>query len=185
MKLYHHENAEQDVRLIMKAIEFATRAHGKQVRKYSGNPYIVHPIAVARLLFDNLPYDVEMLAAALLHDTIEDTDTSYATIHMLFGWNVARLVHALTDVPDKLLNRATRKKYTIRRLETASAAAQEIKLADLVDNVVDIVRWDVKFGKVFVGEMETLVNALTKADKRMQAIARGALTTAKKELGME
>ncbi|KKL28695.1 hypothetical protein LCGC14_2372590 [marine sediment metagenome] len=179
-----HEDAGRDVRLIMKAVEFATRAHGKQVRKYSGLPYIVHPIAVARLLSENLPYDLDMIVAALLHDTVEDTDTSLATIHMLFGWRVTLLVKALTNPPSKE-NRATRKAADLKRLAAAGSAPQSIKLADLVDNVVDIVQWDQKFAKVFVGEMEALVNALTKADKWMQAIARGALTTAKKELGME
>ena len=75
--------------LIDKAITFATKAHGDQKRKYTEESYITHPIAVMEIV-KTVPHTDEMLAAAVLHDVIEDTDQSYDDIYYYFGETVAR-----------------------------------------------------------------------------------------------
>src|ERR1700749_4267236 len=116
------------------ARDFATRAHARvgQVRKYSGAPYIEHPAAVADIV-RSVPHTEAMLAAAWLHDTVEDTGTTLDEIRAGFGDEVAELVEMLTDVsrPDDG-NRAARKKVDRRHSARASAAAKTIKLADLI-----------------------------------------------------
>lgn len=80
---------------LSRAIEFATLAHGEQVRKYTGQPYITHPIAVSRLV-RRFGGDLAMQVAAVLHDTVEDTHVSPAEFEMHFGHDVAALVEHLT-----------------------------------------------------------------------------------------
>ena len=83
--------------LVKRAAEFATSAHEGQVRKYTGVPYIVHPIEVMEIV-KTVDHDDEMLAAALLHDVVEDCGVTIEDIVKEFGSDVASLVSALTDV---------------------------------------------------------------------------------------
>jgi (p)ppGpp synthase/HD superfamily hydrolase len=85
--------------LITRARKFATEAHASidQRRKYTGEPYIVHPLAVAELV-NSVPHTDEMVAAALLHDVVEDTPVTSEEIHAEFGPVVGALVDWLTDV---------------------------------------------------------------------------------------
>ena len=146
------------------ALDFATKAHEGQVRKYTGEPYIHHPIAVARLVA-SVTDDRAMIIAAILHDTVEDTDATLDEIEHLFGADVASLVEALTDVstPQDGL-RHMRKE--IDRLHTAKASprAKTIKLADLIDNSGSIIERDPKFAKVYIGEKKPLLEVLTEGD---------------------
>jgi len=82
--------------VIDRAIEFATLAHRGQVRRYTGEPYIVHPVEVMEIV-STVSDDSEVLAAALLHDTVEDTPISLQDIRYEFGDRVAGLVDQLTD----------------------------------------------------------------------------------------
>ena len=82
---------------LQEAIEFATEAHGDQKRKYTGEPYITHPIAVMEIVRE-VPHTEEMLMAAVLHDTVEDTPVTIEDIKTKFGTKVAELVDGLTDV---------------------------------------------------------------------------------------
>jgi len=86
--------------LEQKALLFATAAHYAigQTRKYSGEPYIVHPVAVAELVM-SVPHTPEMVAAALLHDVLEDTDVPYSVLEEEFGSTVAEYVQLLSDPP--------------------------------------------------------------------------------------
>ena len=120
--------------------------------------------------------DEEMLAAALLHDTIEDTDTTKADIEQAFGPEVATLVDELTDIskPEDG-NRATRKAMDRAKLANVSARAQTIKLADLIHNSKDIARNDEKFAKVYMKEKAALLDVLVKGDARLMEIARNIL----------
>jgi (p)ppGpp synthase/HD superfamily hydrolase len=165
--------------IIQKAKLFATVAHAAvgQKRKYSGDDYIVHPIRVARLVKEHGGTD-EMIAAALLHDVIEDTHVSPAMIAEEFGWVVFKLVLELTDTskPEDG-NRAVRKGIDAKRLGLASEQAQIIKLADLIDNSADIVANDPKFAKVFLQEKANLLDIMTKIHSHsLYAIALGAIT---------
>ncbi len=83
--------------IINKALQFASSAHSGQVRKYSGEPYINHPIAVAKIV-GSIPHDTNMIAAALLHDVVEDCGVSLRQIEQQFGTDIATLVENLTDV---------------------------------------------------------------------------------------
>lgn len=157
--------------LIKKARKFATRAHKGQFRKYTGEPYIVHPIAVAETVRLHGGSD-EMVAAALLHDTIEDTNVTYDDVRKEFGITVAGLVRELTDTSSPSDgNRAVRKEIDRRRLAKASADAQTIKLADLIDNTTSIVAHDPGFAKIYLKEKEALLKVMNKglADLRVTA----------------
>ena len=145
-----------------RAARFAAGAHARvgQRRKYSGEPYIVHPKEVATLVA-TVTSDQEMIAAAWLHDTVEDTDVELDDILREFGAEVAELVSDLTDVSRKEDgNRKVRKE--IDRLHTARASkrAKTIKLADLISNTRSIVDRDVNFARVYLAEKKRLLEVL-------------------------
>ena len=121
-----------------KAIQFATKAHEGQTRKYTGEPYIVHPLSVMEIV-KTVDHTEEMLMAAVLHDTVEDTDVTLQDIDREFGPVVAQLVEELTDVskPEDG-NRAFRKGLDREHSAQASAQGQTIKIADLLDNTKSI-----------------------------------------------
>ncbi len=123
---------------LLKAVEFAAEKHRNQRRKSGeGVPYINHPIGVARLLADVGGVDEEdVLIAALLHDTVEDTDTTPEELEHAFGPNVRELVDAVTD--DKSLPKAERKSLQIAHAAGLSRGAALVKLADKIANVRDI-----------------------------------------------
>lgn len=156
-----------------KAREFATRHHGAigQVRKYTGEPYINHPAAVVALL-RTVPHTEEMLAAAWLHDTVEDTDATIDEVRAEFGPEVAELVGWLTDVSTKEDgNRDVRKTIDREHTAAAPAAAKTIKLADLIDNSHSILQRDPNFARVYLREKERLLSVLTDGDPTLHAIA--------------
>lgn len=151
--------------LITRADGFAACAHRKQLRKYTGSPYIEHPRRVAELLRGYVPDFVR--AAALLHDTIEDCGVTYNEIDAEFGANVATLVYQVTDVFTKesfpAWNRLERKNNERHRLGKSAAYAQSIKVADLMDNTSDIVANDKDFAKVYLREKAALLEVLIEA----------------------
>ena len=158
--------------IIEKAEKFAVQAHGPQKRKYSDQPYIVHPLEVAKIV-QSVPHTNAMVAAAILHDVIEDTEASYEDVAVNFGTLVADLVDELTDVskPEDG-NRAVRKALDRAHLAKASADAQTIKLADVISNTKDIKENDPKFAKVYISEMKSLLEVLDKGDKTLMAEAQ-------------
>ena len=153
--------------IIQKALLFATEAHGKQMRKYTGEPYIVHPVEVMSIV-KSVVSDEEVLAAALLHDVVEDTPAVVADISQHFGSRVASLVDELTDrsKPEDG-NRKARKKIDRDHLAEASAEAQTVKLADLIHNAISITEHDRHFAPVFVAEMAALLTVLDKGNKEL------------------
>jgi (p)ppGpp synthase/HD superfamily hydrolase len=157
-----------------RARTFATAAHAAvaQLRKYTNEPYIVHPAEVVQIL-KTRPHDPEMVAAAWLHDVVEDTGVSIEVIRAEFGSKVSDLVGWLTDVsrPEQG-NRATRK--AIDRAHTASAPseAQTIKLCDLISNTRSIVEHDPEFARVYLAEKRLLLEVMTKADPELMRRAR-------------
>jgi len=157
--------------LFQKALAFATLAHHDQKRKYTGQPYIVHPIEVAEIV-RSVEHDDEMLAAALLHDVVEDTDVTIEVVRSEFGDNVAELVDDLTDVSKpRDGNRKFRKAMDRDHLSHASARAQTIKLADLISNTADISVNDPSFAKVYFAEKELLLTVLVKGDPVLRSRA--------------
>lgn len=174
--------------ILEKAELFATGAHDGQVRKYSGEPYIEHPRRVVEILrsielTDQGMYITDdMLAAAWLHDTIEDCGVTYGEIEHEFGEHVAHLVLWLTD--DKTIegNRAYRKTKAAERLAQAPWEAQTIKCADLIDNTSDIARHDPTFARVYLTEKKNLLYVMDRALDKMQVRAYRALIEAERML---
>ena len=129
---------EELTSVLIAAMAFAARKHQDQQRKgRSHRPYINHPIAVLRLLWDvGGVRDLATLAAALLHDSVEDTDTTLEEISAKFGAAVAKVVAEITD--DKSLPKAMRKQLQVEHAASASVPAKLVKLADKTDNVREI-----------------------------------------------
>ena len=150
-----------------KAEQFATKWHGSQVRKYTGEPYIAHCREIVEIL-KGVPHTEDMLAAAWLHDVLEDTECSSQTIYREFGFNVVSMVIALTDCHKSIGNRAMRKGIDRRRLGRSSADVQTIKLADLISNTKSIVEHDPKFAKVYLAEARMLLDVLVKGDASLR-----------------
>jgi (p)ppGpp synthase/HD superfamily hydrolase len=159
-----------------KALEFATVAHAGQKRKYTGEDYIVHPIEVMEIV-KTVSHTPEMLAAALLHDVVEDTNVSLEDIRLSFGNDVADLVFWLTDV-SKLEdgNRATRKSLDRAHIANASPDAMTIKLADLISNTASIMEYDANFAKVYLKEKKLLLEVLTKGNDELMKTAKDKIT---------
>ncbi|HMI53378.1 MAG TPA: HD domain-containing protein [Candidatus Saccharimonadales bacterium] len=148
--------------VILKAIQFAACKHEKQRRKDVGeSPYINHPIAVAYILADvGGVTDVDALVSAVLHDTIEDTNTTPAELEQQFGQSVLRVVEEKTD--DKTLDKEVRKQLQIELAPRLSALAKAIKLADKICNVRDVidcppVGWSIQRRKDYLDWTEMVV----------------------------
>jgi len=159
--------------LIETARVYAQAAHRAvgQKRKYTGECYTVHTIDVASLVarFDGTD---EMIAAAHLHDVVEDTAVEVSDIRDVFGAQVADLVDWLTDrsKPEDG-NRAIRKAIDRDRLAKAPTAAQTIKCCDLISNTSSIVKYDPSFAKVYLKEKAELLEVMTSADPRARSVA--------------
>ena len=145
---------------LQEAIKFATEAHGDQKRKYTGEPYITHPIAGMEIVRE-VPHTEEMLMAAVLHDTVEDTPVTIEDIKTKFGTKVAELVNGLTDVsrPEDG-NRKTRKAMDRAHLAKQNAEVQTIKLADLIHNTMSIGLYDPHFYKVYKEEKIKILDVM-------------------------
>ena len=162
----------KDTPLINKAKMLAGKAHEGQFRKYSGLPYIVHPIEVATIV-QTVEHSEEMIAAALLHDVVEDTDYSFEDIAKEVSPEVADLVKGLTDVSNpEDGNRKVRKAIDKAHLAEQNAEVQTIKLADVISNSQDIKANDPKFAKVYIEEKKALIEVLTKGDNTLYAKAK-------------
>lgn len=179
-----------------RALAFATAAHGEQKRKYTGNPYIEHPIRVAQLVKEAGGTE-EMIAAAYLHDVVEDVSLekikevtnltnyvlvftptperevklAYVRFHM--GYTVASLVEMVTDVSLPTDgNRKARKQKDLEHLAQASPEGKTIKLADLIDNSRDIVKNDPDFAKVYMREKAALLPVLIGGNDKLWMTAK-------------
>lgn len=164
--------------MVERARIYATAAHAavKQVRKYTNEPYIVHPAEVVGILRDRGIVDEYMLAAAWLHDTVEDTGVEVTDIWREFGGIVASYVHWLTN-PSKPEdgNRAARKLKDRDYIRNAPAEAKTIKLADLISNCSSIVRYDEKFAKTYLEEKRLMLEVLKEGDAVLWAVANGII----------
>jgi len=128
----------KETRLLIDALAFAAEKHRTQRRKDpEASPYINHPIALARLLsIEGKIRDARVLAAAVLHDTLEDTRTTYEELYDRFGPTIAGIVREVTD--DKSLPPAERKRLQIEHAEELSRRARLVKLADKTSNLRDL-----------------------------------------------
>ncbi|MBN3308916.1 guanosine-3',5'-bis(diphosphate) 3'-pyrophosphohydrolase MESH1 [Amia ocellicauda] len=126
--------------LLLETVNFAAEKHKNQRRKDpEATPYINHPIGVARILSHECGItDIAVLQAALLHDTVEDTDTTLGELEGVFGGTVARIVQEVTD--DKSLPKQERKRLQVMHAPHCSYQAKLVKLADKLYNLRDLNR---------------------------------------------
>lgn len=161
--------------IVQKAQVYAMAAHAsvKQLRKYTNEPYIVHPMEVARIVSTVPGATKDMLAAAILHDVIEDTGCTFTDIHMAFGIDIAGMVSWLTDVskPEDG-NRAHRKAIDLEHIARAPANVKTIKLADIISNCTSIIEHDPNFAVVYLKEKRAQLAVLTEGDAGLLARAR-------------
>ncbi len=159
--------------LIARAKQFAAAAHEAvgQLRQYTSEPYIVHPAAVAAIV-ETVPHTPEMVAAAWLHDVVEDTKVTLDDVRDEFGNEVAKLVWWLTDVSRKTDgNRATRKAIDRAHSAKAPPEAQTVKLADVIDNNSSIEAHDPNFAAVWREEKRLLLAVMDKGDPTLMRMA--------------
>jgi (p)ppGpp synthase/HD superfamily hydrolase len=149
--------------IVERAAAFARAAHAGQLRKWSGEPYFVHVEAVAKAIAAE-GADEATIAAAYLHDTLEDTETTYPELIAEFGSEVAMLVLQLTNVYTSeaypKLNRRARKALETARLAKAHPKAKAIKRADIADNTSTIVGRGGDFAKVYLAEKADMMKVL-------------------------
>ncbi len=160
--------------IVRKAQVYAMAAHAAvgQKRKYTSEPYIVHPAEVASIVARVPGATEDMVAAAWLHDVVEDTGCTLTDIHIGFGADIATLVGWLTDVsrPEDG-NRAKRKAMDREHTAEAPAEAQTIKLAYLISNSRSIMQHDPEFARTYLEEKRLLLEVLTKGDPGLHAEA--------------
>ena len=160
--------------LVTSARLFAFNAHNaiEQRRKYTGDPYTVHLERVAALVASVVD-DEAMIAAAYLHDTVEDTETTLEDISSNFGTEVAYLLTYLTDIsrPEDG-NRKTRKQLDREHIAKGNEHVHTIKLADLIDNSDSIQTHDPRFAAVYMEEKRLLLEVLADGHPELLARAR-------------
>ena len=163
-----------ELALLLKALAFAAHKHRDQRRKDAeASPYINHPIALADVLVNEGGVtDVEVLCAALLHDTVEDTDTTHEELANAFGSRVARIVAEVTD--DKDLAKEERKRLQIEHAARLSTEAKLVKLADKICNVRDVAKhppahWDFARRREYFDWARRVVDGLRGAHPRLEA----------------
>jgi guanosine-3',5'-bis(diphosphate) 3'-pyrophosphohydrolase len=166
---------KSDLGLVLRAAAFAAHKHRDQRRKDArATPYINHPIALAEVLHtDGDVRDPVVIAAALLHDTIEDTQTSYDELRGLFGEEVADTVVELTDT--KFLGKEARKRLQVVKAGKASVAAKQVKLADKICNLRDILAsppasWSLARRQKYFDWAKEVVNELRGANARLERV---------------
>ena len=160
---------------ISSSLEYATIAHTEveQVRKYTHEAYISHPIAVASIV-RTVSHTPEMVAAAHLHDVVEDTHRTMEDIRETFSETVSDYVEYLTNPSKEYpeLSRKVRKEMDRLSLADAPDDVHTIKVADLIHNAGSIIEYDRHFAKVFIVEMEALLDTLIGADEVLMKRAR-------------
>lgn len=170
--------------ITFKAYTFALAAHAAigQKRKYTGEDYIHHPTEVSDIVWNRGCND-EMVAAAYLHDVVEDTQVPLSLIESEFGKCIATLVEGLTDVskPEDG-NRAVRKEIDRQHTAKQSPACKTIKLADLISNSKSILQHDNEFAKVYLKEKNLLLEVLKEGDAVLWEQANKIVEEGLKEL---
>ena len=159
------EKTVDEISLILKAFKFAAYKHQHQRRKNETElPYINNLIAVSETLWEiGKVYKISTIAAGILHDTIEDTDTSPQELEATFGKKIRSIVEEVTD--DKNLPKQMRKRLQIEHAGEASLEARHVKLADKICNVEDLINvppatWSLQRRIEYVDWAESVINGL-------------------------
>lgn len=171
-----------DVTAVVRAAAFAATKHRNQRRKDAeASPYINHPLALAQVLAAEAGVtDAATICAALLHDTIEDTDTTAAELVKEFGAEIAAIVEEVTD--DKRLSKAERKRLQVEHAAHISDKAKRVKLADKICNLRDVANappadWSIERRREYFDWARSVVDRLRGVDPRLEAIFDQAFGT--------
>jgi len=164
---------------LLDAIAFAAEKHRNQRRKdREASPYINHPIALANLLSNEVGIgDLATLQAAVLHDTVEDTNTSHEELVRRFGARVADIVAEVTD--DKSLDKAERKRLQVENAPHMSPEATLVKMADKICNLRDMnaappAHWDLERRRAYFEWARAVVDGLPPTDPRLLTLFSAA-----------
>jgi guanosine-3',5'-bis(diphosphate) 3'-pyrophosphohydrolase len=164
-----------DIGLFVTAVAFAAEKHRHQRRKDApASPYINHPIALANVLVDEGGvHDPVVLCAAILHDTVEDTETTFEELERAFGQIIASVVREVTD--DKALEYKERKQRQIDHAPHASPQAKFVKLADKICNLRDVLahppsNWSLQRKQNYFDWSAQVVAGLRGASPRLEAV---------------
>jgi len=181
---------QNDLSVFLKAMKFSAEKHRHQRRKdEQASPYINHPIEVANVLWTvGDVYDVTTIVAALLHDTIEDTNTTREEVLDNFGEEVLALVLEVSD--DKSLSKQERKAGQIAKAPYLSLGAKQLKLADKICNISDIANfppqdwsWQRRFD--YLEWAEAVVAGLRGVNAKLETYFDETLADARKKLALE
>lgn len=160
---------------LIKAVDFAANKHKNQMRKgVEAAPYINHPIQVARLIIEvGEVRNINIILAAILHDTIEDTETTKEELLKEFGEIVTNYVLEMTD--DKSLEKSERKRLQVLNASHKSPGAKLIKICDKICNITDVTHnppswWDLQRRKDYLDWAEKVVNALGEVNLKLNDI---------------
>ena len=166
-----------NLQLLTKAVLFATEAHEGQTRKYTGEPYITHPMAVAKMVAD-FGGDFNQILATYLHDTVEDVErVTHQIIQANFGDDVAMLVHGMTKhIYPEGTTRKEKKNAEAIRLAATDPRVQFIKGCDITHNSGTIIQHDVKFGALYLQENFHAVSLMTNMQKPLRDFVLATLT---------
>lgn len=159
-----------------RAWTFAAEHHAGQVRNFTGQPYIVHPAGVVRIV-RSVPHTPAMILAAWLHDAPEDTKATVEQIRRLFGDEVADLVAMVTN-PKKPpgLTRAERKAIDRAHVAQATPQGQTLKLADILDNCGELLAQSPEFARQYFPEKILMLDVLREGDSTLWHKAHRLLT---------
>jgi (p)ppGpp synthase/HD superfamily hydrolase len=178
-----------EMELLLRAAAFAAAKHRDQKRKdVIGSPYINHPLAVAALLAGaGGVTDEELLVAALLHDTVEDTETTFDEIEQLFGPDIGALVAEVTD--DKSLPKAERKRLQVENAAHKSERAKQLKLADKICNIGDIdaaspANWDAERKAQYFDWAERVIAGCHGVNRALDRLFDRTVAAARERLGL-
>jgi len=176
---------QEEVGLLLRVLRFAAEKHRHQRRKdREKSPYINHPIEVAERIWNAGSYrDINVVCAALLHDTVEDTNTSFEEIEEAFGKTISDLVREVTD--DKSLPKARRKELQVEHAPHLSTGAKHIKLGDKTSNIGDIYRsappdWSTERCSEYLLWTERVVSTISGTNPAMEKDYYELLDEAKK-----
>jgi GTP diphosphokinase / guanosine-3',5'-bis(diphosphate) 3'-diphosphatase len=164
-----------DITKVLRALAFAAHKHRNQRRKdVEASPYINHPISLANILTnEGSVTDVEVICAALLHDTIEDTDTTPEELEREFGQAIKSIVLEVTD--DKALPKVERKRLQIEHAAHASTKAKLVKLADKISNLRDVANsppanWPLERRQEYFDWARQVVNQVRGVNEKLEAV---------------
>jgi guanosine-3',5'-bis(diphosphate) 3'-pyrophosphohydrolase len=169
------DNPNPDLGLILKALAFAAHKHRDQRRKDKlASPYINHPIELATVLSNEAGItDIDTLCGALLHDTVEDTETTPEELEAIFGKTICDIVMEVTD--DKRLPKTERKRLQIKHAAHVSDQAKRVKLADKICNLRDMVNrppahWSLERRREYFDWAKQVIDQLRGIDAKLESV---------------